>query len=246
MLQYPGLCYLDLHKAGSSFVRRFLTDHVWMTPVRDERHQPLPKSPMPLTFCFASCRDPLGLYASLYRYGCQGGGSFRANNEAADVLPAELYDQTRAGFCEWLSRILDPRVELVVAPGIGGLRPDLIGLQSARFLALSMRKPQRHLADATDTDDVLRAFARHRLAREIVWTETLRADLARLARGWLRPFLRSSRKAVAALENQPQVNRSRHRFSVRAQDLPERLVAQLEARDRLFFDGLGYRRYTAG
>lgn len=242
MYEFPGFVYLDVQKTGSNFVIEFLRLHAREDAVTFERHTPV-SAKEPNTFYFITCRDPLDQYLSLYSYGCAGRGRLRAK------LSAEMYDGTPAGFSAWLRFTTDERnadtsreMKKYGRSGISGFA----GFQMYRFLNLSFAAPRDVLAACRDADELRQAFRTRRIWSELLRNETLASSLASLARGALAPHLRDVDAAVAYLKDAPRVNASERvdraeGFAVA--DADKRLI---EEREWLFFEDLGYPRYTTG
>lgn len=243
MDEYASVCYLDVQKTGSSFVSAFLKEHLNEPQVRFAKHGRIRDRRDPKKFYFISVRNPVDQYRSLFLFGCAGAGVLRAR--LVRHGRAELYERSADGFARWLEFVLDPGNADLVSADYGKVDAGLFGLQTFRFLALSFHRPMRKLRQMKTADDVRRVYAAKNVAKRVVRTETLNADLARLVEGELRPFVRDVDAALAALSDDGTVNASRATRGELA-GLSGGLLRRLEAREWFMFDVLGYDRASPG
>lgn len=237
MLEYRRFCYLDVPKTGSTFIRKVLQRNVVERHLNRQKHRAPRLAYRQRKFYFASVRDPLDSYGSLYRYGCAGKGRLRAR--LAEVAPhlIETYDGTQAGFEAWLTTVLSPGTpprQLGIPSGLARWECGLIG---TRHLALTMPFPVRHMT----WGDRQKTYRRWSLPRALVRQESLRQDLADLITGPLRShFAAPEDVARRVLRNARPLNRTRKLGAEYAGALPDQLRDQLRRREWLHYDVLGY------
>ncbi|HEX2592970.1 MAG TPA: hypothetical protein VHL34_15830 [Rhizomicrobium sp.] len=214
MLEYEGFVYLDTQKTGSTFVLNFLKKHTRGEPLRERKHMPLRTNTRLNKICFVSARDPWEAYVSLFSFGCTNGGKGRMYRVLTDHGHGDLYkDASVSGLRRWLEFVLEPQNAALVSPEVGDfedMKPGLIGLQSYRFLTLSlMNEGRRQLTRCATRADVMRTYRTHRITSHVLRTEHLTADLAVLTAGPLKPFLSDPDAALQELKSKMRrVNRS--------------------------------------
>lgn len=241
MLEYPGYCYLDTEKTGSSFVRTFLLRHSPGAPIRNVKHMPPRKARRGRKLYFTSCRDPYDQYASLYAFGCAGRGALLKRLRARGSPIAAHYDATPGGFERWLAALLeDPRPALPDGlRGAGG-----VGLQGLRYLRLNMPAARLRLIGRPSPGRIARRYRRHGLPSVILRNETLNADLEELIAGPLGAYLADPEAAIAELrQGKVRANASQRAFTMPVEALSAELRQRLVAAEWFHFDVLGYPRY---
>ena len=242
MDEYKSVCYLDVQKTGSTFVSAFLREHLNEAQLRFAKHGRVRDDHDPKKFYFISCRDPLNQYRSLFQFGCAGEGVLRSRLETHGRV--DLYEPTQEGFARWLEFVLDPANAGFLSEDYGKIDAGLFGLQTFRFLALSLVRPMRKLKRVKTVDDVRKLYENKNIAASVVRTESLNADLARLAEGPLRPFVRNVDAALKALSQERRINASKHDPAVPLR-VSSDLMAHVEAREWFMYDVLGYDRISA-
>lgn len=240
MDEYPSVCYLDVQKTGSTFVSAFLQAHMSERRVRFQKHARIRDGFDPAKLYVITCRDPFAQYRSLYRFGLGGKGMLRRSLDAAGL--AELYADRPGGFSDWLGFMLDPESGKVLGEGYGAGPNRLMGFQTFRFLALSFFKPLEVLKPLKTRDDVRRAYADRNIARRVLRTETLNADLRALVETDLRPLLRDPDAALKALDGAAVRNATASTPGADWADLGSRLRETLQDREWFMHDVLGYPR----
>jgi hypothetical protein len=251
VLEFEDFVYLDVQKTGSATIRQFLMRHGRGAVVHDETHAPVRRKDPRKTY-FISCRDPLAQYVSLYSYGMgvRPDGRDRGQRGAihaylARAGMAEVYDGTAEGFSAWMDLVLDPAVGRALFVGRDRHRLlETIGLQSLRFVTLDLPSPERILAELTCVEDVAASLARHGLADIVLHTETLTEQLRMMCDGVYGDVIAEPLQAHAYLATQAVTNESID-LGLRPETLPRALRLRVQRRESLFFDVLGYARYTA-
>lgn len=242
MDEYKSVCYLDVQKTGSTFVSAFLREHLNEPQLRYSKHGRIRDDHDPKKFYFISCRDPLHQYRSLFQFGCAGDGVLRSRLEKHGRV--DLYEPTPDGFARWLEFTLDPANAAFLSEDYGKVDAGLFGLQTFRFLALSLARPMRKLKELKTAEDVRKLYADKNIAGSVVRTESLNADLARLIRGPLQPFVRNVDAALEALSQERRINVSKHDPATPLR-VSSDLMAYVEAREWFMYDVLGYDRISA-
>ena len=256
MLDFGTFCYLDTQRTGSTFIRAFLKKHAAVPVLHDMLHHPIyPTLRQPERggalwqlwsrfkpggkLFFVSARDPVETYLSLYNYGVDGRGGARQHLDGilgkAEV--SSLYDGTAQGFYRWLERMLEPECVAMLANPPRGFP---CGLLTWRFLHVSLSFPQLLLTNCGSRAAVRRVYRRHKLHGPILRAETLNRDLAKLARGRLRPWLKDAAAAAELEQNPPRENASNRRDKHWRLDMPDHLARKLEEREWFFATELGY------
>jgi hypothetical protein len=240
VFEFPSFVYLDVQKTGSSFVVDFLKRHARDEPLALDRHKPVVTYD-PGKFYFITCRDPLDQYLSLYSFGCGGQGGYRKRHGDG------MYDGTAAGFSTWLRFMLDSgdrdRSSEMRRYVKSGMEP-FIGFQGFRFLYLSFASPWDVFSRCRSAETLRKVFRNRRIWSEAVRNEDLAGSLARLVSGRLAASVTDIDAALAYLAANEKTNIServdkKSGFTVSDED--KRLVQE---REWLFFEELGYPRYT--
>ena len=240
MLEFPGFCYLDVQKTGSSFIRRFILSHSKATPIADTPHARVRRFVRRHKYHFTSCRNPLDQYRSLYTFGCDGKGGFfaRQKNHQSDLLPT--YDGTREGFHRWLRVLLsDDRWEYLPPPMRVIFNPSL-GLMTSRFLRLNLLQPKFLLCQVRGHAALDLLWRTRRLPMDVVRQEHLREDLSKLVVGPLAPYLEDVAVARDDLFTRARENTSSSSKIDLTTDLPSDLETRLRDLEWFHYEILGY------
>jgi hypothetical protein len=237
---FSSFVYLDLQKTGSTFVNEFLRLHVRERAIEFRQHKPVTEYD-PGKFYFITCRDPLQQYLSLYSFGCAGRGRFRKR------LGPQMYDRTAAGFSEWLRFTLgdhdaDSSGELK-AYGESGIA-SFVGFQTFRLLSLSFVPAGEVFSSCHSIADIREAFRTKRIWNEALRNEELSSALASLVRRVLADYLTDVDAALEYLAANKKLE-----ISERVDEAEDFTIADadkrlIEEREWLFFEELGYPRYT--
>lgn len=249
MLEFEDFVYLDVQKTGSTTVRRFLMKHGRGKIVNSDKHMPVVAKDPDKTY-FISCRDPLSQYISLYSYGhgrLPTGGLRRERGSIYSYLSrggqAELYDGTPEGFVAWMKLMLDPAFGREAFAGHDRHRLlNVVGLQSLRFLTLNLPSPRRVMAPLRSPEDISAALEGRGAADVILRTETLSEQLGLMCDGAYGDIIADPTAARLYLASEPPRNESVD-LGLRPETLPPSLIKQVEAREWLYFQHLGYQPY---
>ncbi|NNU78916.1 hypothetical protein HMH01_00560 [Halovulum dunhuangense] len=243
MLDFPGFCYLDVEKTGSTFIRAFLVSHAKTAPRDDTKHRVPRLAFRWRKFYFASARDPFDSYASLWSYGCDGGGVVRGHLARTGSELLSAYDRRPDGFIRWLDAMLGEDRARYLPPSALGYHSPHLGLMGVRFLRQTLPGARRRLPGASGAGDIGRAYARFGLPRAVIRQESLAADLSALIAGPLRRHMRDPQAALAELAAAPPaINASDRTVPLSPAMLPDALCARLEALEWFHYDMLGYPR----
>jgi len=156
MHEFETFVYLDVEKTGSTFISRMLNQFAREECECQSHHRPLSASFEPHKFYFASVRDPLDSYLSLYSFGCQQSGKVYGHlrNRGLD----DLYDGTLDGFSEWLRFLLRKKNAEALGDRYHRIAEGricrLVGFQSYRYLRLAIPDPETLLEDCRSEDDI--------------------------------------------------------------------------------------------
>ena len=240
MLEYPGFCYLDVEKTGSTFIRKFLYRNAAGQPMDEVKHRRVKRWRRGGIFHFTSARDPLDQYRSLYVFGCEGKGALMAHQIAENTELAATYTGDRHGFHAWLDLLLSDRRRAFFTPPMRALYSPALGFMSTRFLRLNLMQGMTLLPLARSRVAVELLWATRRLPGAVVHQERLRDDMAALVRGPLAPFLRDVEAAVADLEGSARENVTSDAARDLADNLPDPLVRRLHALEWFHYRHLGY------
>jgi len=251
VLEFEDFVYLDVQKTGSATIRQFLKRHGRGAIVRDENHAPVMRKDPGKTY-FISCRDPLAQYVSLYSYGFGLTPTGEDRGERGAIYAyvkragmAEVYDGTPEGFSAWMDLVLDPAVALAIFVGRDAHRLiEVIGLQSLRFASMNLPSPVQALAEMTSMEDVIRRLTNDGLADIVLRTETLTEQLRLMCDGAYGDIIANPDKGRRYLATEFIRNRSIN-LGLSPESLPRQLRQQVQRRERLFFEMLGYERYVS-
>ena len=240
MLEYPGFCYLDVEKTGSTFIRKFLYRNAIGAPVEEVKHRRVKRWRRGGVFHFTSARDPLDQYRSLYVFGCEGKGALMAHQIAEGTELAATYDGDRQGFHAWLELLLSDQRREFFTPPMRALYTPALGFMSTRFLRLNLMQGMTLLPLARTPGAVEALWALRALPRAVVHQERLRADMADLVRGPLAPFMRDVGTALADLADSDRENVTSDAARDLASDLPDALARRLRDLEWFHYRHLGY------
>ncbi len=241
MHEFETFVYLEMEKAASTFVAKFLREHTTERLLQARKHCGMEADCDRSKFYFTSVRDPMDACISLYSYGCRGKGALRI--ALSQEGRSGSYDGTLDGFGRWLHHLLDPAN---VAAFGDGSRPDgaiagLVGLQSHRFLRLVIPGAESVLLACASKDDIRRAYEERRVIDDIVRFENFTADFARLLRGRLAHAFGDAEAAVRAMQSERRRNRSRRVDAGRDDFIPApALIARLREREWFLYEIFGY------
>lgn len=212
MLEFESYVYLDMEKTGSSFIATLLREHSKERELRRIQHKGMEADCDRSKFYFISVRDPLDAYLSLYSYGCKTVGG-KISTALKKRGHGHFYDGTISGFSDWLRFVLRPKNATELGDGYArsgdGSVAELVGLQSFRYLRLTMPGGEAKLAQCKSRDDVRAAYAANKLTRFTVRHETFSADLARLLRDELGSAMLNLNAAIEFIETSDPINASR-------------------------------------
>lgn len=243
MRNFGAFVYLDLQKTGTHFIGDVLMRFSRTPQLAYRMHGPVGPDETRDKFHFISCRDPLDQYLSLYSFGCEGKGLLAKQLHRAGR--AALYDGTSAGFHKWLKMVLNPANADLLGEGYqrSGIAA-LVGFQTFRLLMLSIAEPARWVPQCRTRNDISALYDNANLADYYVRVETLRDSLVGLLQGPLAPYISDVPTAVAYTRTAPALNTSARVDADRGFSVPPTAAAAIEEREWLFFEKLGYPRYS--
>lgn len=240
MHDFGAFCYLDMQKTGSSFISTFLRRNSLLPVKKFKKHGRIlkEKSVTEGKFFFISSREPLELYISLYSFGMRDKGALHKILLGSNPTVASFYDNTAAGFSNWLAYVLDPANAKILGQGFTLGEAKLYGLMTYRFLVLSFLNPAEVLRGIKSREELLEVYAAKKLHSAVVRNESLNKDMAELVEGPLHPYIRDADAAAVELRaGAKRVNESPREdiFAIG----PE-LQAMLWEREWFYVDVLGY------
>lgn len=240
MLDYPGFCYLDVEKTGSTFIRAFLARHAKAAPRCDVKHRPPRYAHRWRKLYFASARSPADQYVSLYTFGCEGKGIFRNNLDRTGAPIVEAYDATQAGFERWIDAVTGPGRQALLPPSLLPYHSPYLGIMGVRFLRLCLPRARRRMPRFSNARGIAAAYSRSGLPGAVIRQEHLNAELAALVRGPLARHLKDPEAALAELDRPERINSSDRSQPVSVEALPEELRARIASVEWFHRDVLGY------
>lgn len=242
MIAYPGLYFLDVPKTGTTRIREVL-DFALGTAQEVKSHRPLPRKYDADRLRLLSVREPLSLYLSLFRYGCDGRGRLYAR--LAEAGQGGRYVPTQAGFTNWLVWILNPDHADLIGLGYGdGRIAQMIGFASHMTLSLAIPGARGVMTRAQGRFDLTARLDRRKFRPDgIIHNADLEGDLLAFLhanRGGL-PMRKSMEDVAAFLSDRRRVNTSHAGAGMSVERLPADLCACVRDRDWML-----YERYFSG
>lgn len=171
MHDFGKICYLDLHKTGSSFVSAFLRECCTLPEKRFAKHQPIRDDFNPTSHYFITVREPLSSYSSLYRYGKQQKGELFNRLRLSGNLHAYNHLDSFVNF------LLDSSNSTLLHPSYTSAIADQIGFLSFRFLCLNLAHPELQIRYTLKNDLPLLILKRNFIAQNVLKNENLNSDL---------------------------------------------------------------------
>jgi len=233
MIDYGKIVYLDVQKTGSSSVARFLKANLALPQLARLPHAPAPAH-RPDAFYFISARNPLAQYASLFQYGLQGRGGMAKRFREAGM--AALYQPSTTAFERWLGFMLSPENASFFGQRYHNTLPDMIGLQSYRFLALSFIKPGAALRAATSKDDLRALYAKKKLHSCVIKTESLNQDLENLLDSEVGTFFKPREQVVSYLQNAKRAKKSAAVAGFQSDKISPDLINEVKRREWFLYE----------
>jgi hypothetical protein len=243
MYEFQTFVYLDVQKTGSRFIVRLLRKHANEKEAFGRPHLPVGERYDPAKFHFISVRDPLQQYISLYSYGCSKKGYLYTLLDRQNHT--DLYDASWRGFKSWLDFVLDPENAALLDESYGragnGKAPQLLGLQSFRFLSLAMPDCRRLLAERGTEADVMSGYKAQKIDAFPIRHERFRDDLTDLVQNKLSGAIGDLKRALAYIKNAKPSNTSERIDKLKEEPkLGKRRHALLEKREWLLHELFSY------
>ncbi|MEM8579096.1 MAG: hypothetical protein AAGF60_14700 [Pseudomonadota bacterium] len=208
MLDFGALAYLDMHKTGSSTIVSFLQECGRFERATGVRHNFMRRAPRPNVFYLSSVRNPLPLYISLFRYGCDGLGKVQERLTA--MGHADLYQPTNDHFAAWMDHMTQAENIARIFPKFA--RPARLGfgLMTIRHICYSIPRPLYNLSRCDSPAEVLDLYARTRCVDLYIRNESLQDGLTELSTDRLREHFDEDKCAAFwADERRARANRSK-------------------------------------
>ena len=239
MVEYESVVYLDVQKTGSTFIEKFLQEHMTEKLVRIVKHGWISDYTSD-KYYFISSRGPLDQYFSLFNFGCDHCGGLYERLAANGY--GYLYERSVSGFEAWLDFMLAPKNAAVIrAKGYDRVANTIFGLVTFRFLALALPSGPKQLVDVKTRKDVVSVYRSKTRISATVRTEQLNADLAELVRGPLSSKIRSVESALSALRQVKKVNASNRKEEIEY-GFSKELIDRMQDREWFCYDIQGYSR----
>jgi hypothetical protein len=233
MIDFGKIVYLDVQKTGSSFVTRFLRANLTLPERARRLHAPVSQY-LPDVFYLTSVRNPLAQYISLFQYGLQGRGGMVERFAKAGM--ADFYQPDTAAFERWLGFMIAPENAGFFGPAYSRALPQLIGLQSYRFLSLSFVNAPSVFAAATGKPDLRALYARQKLHSRVLKTETLNRDLENLLESQVGTFFKPREQVISYLQNARQAKKSMAVAGFRPAQTSPALIAEMQQREWFLYE----------
>lgn len=243
MLLYQTVCYLQNHKTGCTFVETFLKRWCAEELRRHDKHAAPGRRLPRVRLYFTNVREPLSLYRSLFAFGLDGRGTvflrLRKRGQGA------LYEAGAAGFPDWLDFVLQPENAPLLDDRFTEAVSRSMGLMTWRFLRLACWGFESDAIEALERGRMGDFIRERNLLGAVLKQETLRADLAALARGKLSSALRDVDAAVDWIANSPKVNETVNVLGERDVELDPSLIERVRRRESFLYANF-YRNVPAG
>ncbi len=227
MDDFGTFCYLDVHKTGSTFVSKVLSDVSLKRSFASSKHSAIETLGVRHLirvaryrdryarlsggtyrsdcFYFNSIRNPFEYYASLYNYGCDGRGGLFDSLQRSGW--SDLYDRSENGFLEWVRVVLDPENTGLVAKEFHQTCGAAVGILTFRFLWLSVVSPWSRLRGIGTLEEARDVLERDGICKATLRNEALNVELLELFEGPLRADVDLER-ARSLLGDSERVNAS--------------------------------------
>ncbi|NOR63531.1 MAG: hypothetical protein GQ535_13680 [Rhodobacteraceae bacterium] len=233
MIDFGEIVYLDVQKTGSSFVGQFLRACTGLPELSRQRHAPA-KTRRAGAFYFTTVRNPLAQYISLFQYGLQGRGGMVERFHDAGM--ADYYQPSNAAFERWLGFMLAPENAGFFGVRYGNTLPQMIGLQSYRFLALSFIKPGQTLRGAKTKDDLRRVYAAKKLHSHVIKTESLNQGLENLLDSEVGALFKPREQVGSYLQNAKRAKKSKAVAGFQPDNISPDLINEVKRREWFLYE----------
>lgn len=218
MLEFDTFCFLQNQKTGCTYIESFLRKFCSEGIVRYEKHRapPVRKEDK---FYFASVREPLDAYLSLYNYGLDGKGELLI--KLVKLGRRDLYSRGIAGFEDWL--------DFVLGMEAGG--GSAIGLMSYRFLRLAAFGFEKNAATDWSLQQVDDYYQKNRLLDAVIHYENMQQELTQLVQGPLAHVFANKEQALRWIQEDKRINTSTRRDKSEQVVLSEAVRKKLQSRE---------------
>ncbi len=233
MLDFGKLVYLDVQKTGSSSVGRFLRANLTLPQLSRAPHTPAQQR-LPDVFYFITVREPLAQYISLYKYGLAAHGGLYKRFIRAGM--AQYYQPNLSAFERWLGFIIAPENAGFFGNRYQNTLPSMIGLQSYRFLVMSLVKPGPTLRAVRSKTDLRALYAEKKLQSRVLKTETLTQDLENLLDSEVGAFFRPREQVVSYLHNAKRAKESSVDAGFKPKEICPNLINDLKKREWFLYE----------
>lgn len=218
MLEFDTICFLQNQKTGCTYIETFLRKFCTEGIVRYEKHR-APPVRKEGKFYFASVREPLDAYLSLYNYGLDGKGELLI--KLIKQGRRDLYSRGIEGFEAWL--------DFVLGMEAGG--SAAIGLMSYRFLRLAAFGFEKNAATDWTLQQVDDYYQKNRLLNAVIHYENMQQELTQLVHGSLAHVLSDQAQALRWLEADTRINTSTRRDKKQQLTLSDSVREKLQSRE---------------
>ena len=233
MLDFGQIVYLDVQKTGSSSVGRFLRANLTLPQLSRKPHTPA-RQYLPDVFYFITVREPLAQYISLYKYGLEAhGGLFKRFAKAG---MADFYQPNIEAFERWLGFMIAPENASFFGARYQNTLPEMLGLQSYRFLVMSLIKPGPALRTVRSKANLRTLYAEKKLQSRVLKTETLTQDLENLLDSKVGPFFKPREQVVCYLRNAKQAKKSAVKVGFEPDEICPNLINDLKKREWFLYE----------
>jgi hypothetical protein len=232
MLDLGEIVYLDMPKTGSSTVVAFMTKCCNLRLSHFFPHEVVTSPIQADCSYFTTVRNPLDLYISLFRYGCEGLGGIRFRIEAQGR--ADLYVPDSAHFNEWLTFIMRPENAILLVNGLDRLHKHGIGLMSYRHFIYSRLNPEYWVTRLVKEGNLDQLYDAQTMVKLVIKCEELNEGLRHLAFD-LFPDQFDLPRAQAFLDEDRRINASTV-LSKDALEFESAILKELLKRERLLVE----------
>jgi len=228
MHDFGPFAYLDLHKTGSSYISKFLSECSTCDEIYFKKHHWVTDNFHADKFYFISIRRPIDMYSSLYRFGKDGKGS--VFNQLKRSCNLNAYDS----FESFLTFFLDSKN----ADFLGyGYRQDIakeMGFMSFRFLKLSLHYPMQKINQTLQSGEKLRGLEQRFITKLEIKNEELNHGLRVLSENILPQYFNQV-SVDKFLLTSPKINASKRPPESIDLNISNKIIGLLEEKESLLF-----------
>lgn len=248
MFVAKDIVFMELHKTGSSHIRRILKE-LLQGDLIGHHNQANADFFVPGRKFIGSIRNPWEWYLSLWSYGCENKGAVFYNVTSANEPDLAKSNQQWANtytdvdnkdaFREWLSMMHDPKYALKIAKKYGECTfNDIAGLLTHRYLTLFCTKSgeSKKLKSLSTYDEVHNYENEYCVIDRFVHLENLESDLFQVLDDFAGGISNKTKSEILAREKS---NVSPRKYGAEYY-YDQRSIDRISVREKLIIDKFGY------